>query len=85
MLLQQLMDTGLWLKKKCFFAAMCVKYLGHRIDQDGLHPTYEKVWVIKGALSPTNITELRSFLCLINYYGKFLPQLYTFLKRVQTG
>ena len=45
------------------------------IDKDGLHPTQEKVHAIKEAPSPRNVEELRSFLGLINYYGKFLPNL----------
>ena len=56
-----------------------VEYLGHRIDRDGLHPTDEKVRAIRDAPNPRDVTELRSFLGLINYYGKFLPQLSTVL------
>ena len=45
----------------------------------GLHPTDDKIRAIRYARSPTNVTELRSFLGLINYYGKFLPSLSTLL------
>ncbi len=62
-------------KKKCSFLQASVEYLGHRIDAEGLHPTNEKVRVVKDAPNPLNKTELRSFLCLINYYAKFLLDL----------
>ena len=62
-------------RKKSFFLQSRIEYLGHTIDKDGLHPTEEKVTAIKKAPPPKNITELRSFLGLISYYGKFLPSL----------
>ena len=62
-------------RKKSFFLQARIEYLGHIIDKDGLHPTEEKVTAIKKAPPPKNITELRSFLGLISYYGKFLPSL----------
>jgi len=37
------------------------------------------VRAIKEAPSPKNVAELRSFLGLVNYYGKFLPELSTVL------
>ena len=46
-----------------------VDYLGHRIDREGLHPTDAKVRVINEAQSPKNITELKSYLGLQNYYS----------------
>ena len=52
-----------------------VTYLGHWIDKDGLHPTADKTKAILQAPAPKNTTELRAFLGLINYYGKFLPNL----------
>lgn len=52
-----------------------MEYLGHIIDGEGLHPTQEKVQAIQEAPRPRNITELRSFLGLTNYYAKFLPNL----------
>ena len=60
---------------------MCpsVEYLGHRIDADGLHATTEKLEAVVKAPEPANVQELRSFLGLLNYYGKFLPNLSTTL------
>ena len=48
-------------------------------DTERLHTTPEKVEAIKIAPTPTNVQELRSFLGLLNYYGKFLPNLATTL------
>lgn len=62
-------------RQKCFFMRPSVEYLGHIIDENGLHPTEEKVKAIKEAPRPTNVTELRAFLGIINYYGKFLVNL----------
>ena len=52
-----------------------VEYLGHVIDEYELHPTKDKVKAIQEAPQPHNVTELRSFLGIINYYSKFLPNL----------
>ena len=49
------------------------------ISAQGLSPMTEKVRAIKEAPSPKNVAELRSFLGLVNYYGKFLPELSTVL------
>ena len=56
-----------------------VEYLGHRIDSEGLHTMASKVEAISMAPQPRNIQELRSFLGLLHYYGKFLPGLATVL------
>ena len=50
-------------------------YLGHIIDSTDLHPSLAKVQAIQKAHAPTNITELKAFLGLVNYYHKFLPNL----------
>ena len=52
-----------------------VQYLGHTINAEGLHATDAKLKAIVDAPSPTNVTELRSFLGLLNYYGRFIPNL----------
>ena len=73
--------AGLKLNKaKCEFLLPRVEYLGHMIDGNGLHPIKEKVRAIQEAPQPRNVSELRSFLGIINYYGKFLPNLSTKLR-----
>ena len=49
--------------------------MGHQIDAEGLRATKEKLEAILSAPSPKNVQELRSFLGLLNYYGKFIPNL----------
>ncbi|XP_071502154.1 uncharacterized protein [Diadema antillarum] len=65
--------------QKCEFFKDSVEYLGHRVDKDGLHPMKCKVDAIKNAPTPRNISELRSFLGLVQYYGKFMQNLATIL------
>ena len=45
------------------------------MHMQGLHPTPSKTKVIMDAPSPKSVTELKSFLGLLNYYCKFLPNL----------
>ena len=74
--LRRLDEAGLRVNlAKCFFLRESIEYLGHVIDRDGIHPTEEKVRAIKDPPQPQNVTQLRSFLGLINYYCKFLPNL----------
>ena len=76
--LAKLQSAGLRLNRdKCEFLQPKIKYLGHVIDANGLHPSEDKIAAIKKAPQPKSVTELRSFLGLINYYGKFLPNLST--------
>ena len=66
----------LWSKKeKCTFLGESVKYLGHRVDKHGLHTVPEKVRAIVEAPHPKTVQELTSFLSLLNYYSKFIPNL----------
>ena len=60
---------------KVHFMQPSVEYLGHCISAAGLHRTEEKVCTIVDAPVPKDVTQLRSFQGLLNYYGKFLPQL----------
>lgn len=70
--LSHLEEAGLHLqKKKCVFMVPEVVYLGHRIDVEGLHPLADKVEAIHSAPAPKNVSELKSYLGLLSYYGKF--------------
>ena len=74
--LHKLKEQGMWLKEaKCTFFQREVEYLGYWIDANGIHTAYSKLQVIQQAPSPRNITKLRAFLGLLNYYGKFIPNL----------
>lgn len=52
-----------------------VKYLGHIIGQGKLSPNPEKVKAVVDARTPINVKELKSYLSLVNYYGKFIENL----------
>ena len=76
--LERLEEYGVQLKKsKCSFMCTSVEYLGYKIDAKGLHTTPQKVEAIQQAPHPENIQQLRSFLGLVHYYGKFIPNLAT--------
>ncbi|XP_048828016.1 uncharacterized protein K02A2.6-like [Brienomyrus brachyistius] len=67
-------------REKCEFMKSSVSYLGHVIDAMGIHPMGEKTDAIQKAAVPKNVTELRSFLALLNYYGKFISNLSTLIQ-----
>lgn len=76
--LERLREYGIRLKReKCRLMRPSVDYLGYRIDKHGLHTMPDKVAAISEAPSPQNVKELRAFLGLVNYYGKFLRDLST--------
>jgi hypothetical protein len=69
----RLQEHGVRVKRnKCTFMKDSVQYLGHRIDAQGLHATDDKIKAIAEAPIPKNVQELRSFLGLLNYYGRFI-------------
>lgn len=78
--IERLAKMGLTVKiSKCNFLQKSVSYLGFIIDKDGLHPDMSKVAAIVKAPKPVNVTQLKAFLGLINYYGKFVPNLSSLL------
>ena len=52
-----------------------VEYLGHRVDAHGVHAAPSKVEAIQHAPTPHIVTELHSFLGMIDHYGKFITNL----------
>ncbi|XP_062401725.1 LOW QUALITY PROTEIN: uncharacterized protein K02A2.6-like [Sardina pilchardus] len=79
--LSRLNAAGLRLKReKCIFMAPEVVYLGYRINHAGIQPVADKVEAIANAAAPTNQTQLKSFLGMLNYYHRFLPNVATVLE-----
>lgn len=74
--LSRLQDSGLKLNPdKCLFFQDKVEYLGYVIDSTGLFTSQSKIEAISKTPRPTNVTELKSILGLINYYGRFVNNL----------
>ena len=64
-------------KAKCEFFKEKITYCGPDIDSNGLHKSVEKVEAVLKAPRPNDVAEVRSFLGLINYYHRVLPNLAT--------
>ncbi|RLJ22797.1 hypothetical protein DJ031_00255, partial [bacterium endosymbiont of Escarpia laminata] len=78
--MRRLVDAGFCLKKtKCLFMNKEVEYLGHRIDAKGIHPSGNALEAVRDAPAPTNVTELRSYLGMVNHYSRFVPNLSTIM------
>ncbi|XP_041379816.1 uncharacterized mitochondrial protein AtMg00860-like [Gigantopelta aegis] len=77
---QRLEKHGFRVKReKCIFLQESVEYLAHQIDQTGIQAVPSKIDAIVNAPEPTNVQELRSFLGLLNYNGKFIQNLSSIL------
>ncbi|KAL0859582.1 hypothetical protein ABMA27_010718 [Loxostege sticticalis] len=50
-----------------------VIYLGHTLTQEGLKPNEDKIKAIKKFPIPATQKEIKSFLGLVGYYRKFIP------------
>ncbi|KAI5752579.1 hypothetical protein M8J77_018353 [Diaphorina citri] len=52
-----------------------IKALGHIVSHNSIKPEPRKCDAIKNAPTPKNVTELKSYLGLLGYYQKFIPNL----------
>lgn len=64
-------------QKKCSLGKQEVEFMGHILSVDGIRPTMDKVETIKRLREPKTTEELRSFLGMITYLGRFIPELST--------
>ena len=79
--LSQIQEAGLTLnKEKCVFSTTTIKFLGQMVDANGIKPDPDKIKAINDMPRPTNITELRRFLGMVNQLNKFSPNLASHLK-----
>ncbi len=79
--LSRLSDAGLRLRlAKCLLMQPQVTYCGYVINGDGIQPVAAKVDAIKNAPEPKDVSQLRAFLGMLNYYHRFLPDVATVLE-----
>lgn len=60
---------------KCKFLETEVKYLGHILSDNRISPNPAKLEAILKAPAPESLPQLQSYLGLLNYYGRFIPNL----------
>ncbi|XP_058456818.1 uncharacterized protein K02A2.6-like [Malaya genurostris] len=63
--------------EKCQIGKPSVIFMGHSLSEKGILPMNDKVDAIQRFRNPRNVKELRSFMGLVNYVGKFIPNLST--------
>lgn len=64
-------------RDKCLFNVSSLDFLGHNLSIDGIRPMESRVSAVKQFREPVNAAELRSFLGLVTYVGRFIPHLAT--------
>ena len=76
--LKRLESAGLRVNPtKCQWMLDEVTYLGHKVTSQGVHTTEEKVRAVIDAPAPQDVSQLKSYLGLLTYYHRFLPNLST--------
>lgn len=77
-LLERLRHVGVTLNpKKCQLRMNSVKFLGFIVSDKGVSADPEKVRAVVNFKAPQNATECRSFMGLVNFVGRFIPDLAT--------
>ena len=74
--LRRISEAGLTLsKEKCIFGATSISFLGQTVNSEGIQPDQNKIHVICDMKPPSNLTELRRFLGMLNQLSKFSPHI----------
>ncbi|GBL97887.1 Transposon Ty3-I Gag-Pol polyprotein [Araneus ventricosus] len=71
---QRLNEKGLVLNiEKCIFGADKLPFLGCEVPKDGISPSKEKVEALVNHPQPQDVSTLRRFLAMLNFYRRFIP------------
>ncbi|KAJ8366291.1 hypothetical protein AAFF_G00363010 [Aldrovandia affinis] len=76
--MKRLEESGLTLNpEKCQFNMDRLVFMGILLSEKGIGPTEERVRAVSEAREPENASEVRSFLGLVSYSSRFIPQFAT--------
>ena len=76
--LQRLSEYGMVINpSKCQFGTAELDFLGHRVNAQGIHPLEEKE-------QPTSLSKLRTFLGVVNFYHRFIPNYASILEPINS-
>ena len=79
--MEKLNSAGIKLnKEKCQFHQQEIDFLGFVIDKDGVKADLRKTEAILEMPDPTDVAELRRFLGMVNYLGRYLHNLSSVLQ-----
>ena len=82
--LDRLSDVGLTVNgDKCEFRLAKLKFFGHELSGDGVSPSEEKVAAIRDARPPIDASEVRSFMGLVQYSTRFMPNIASIARPIQ--
>ena len=74
--LDRVVEAGLKLnREKCEFKKEEISFLGHKFGPKGIEPDKAKIDAILEMAEPQNESELRRFIGMVNYLGRFIPNL----------
>ena len=77
-MMTRMRERGLTLNlAKCQFSMSKLTFMAHVLSSRGLGVVADKVKALVNAREPESVSEVRSFLGLVNYSGKFIPDLAT--------
>lgn len=62
---------------KCIYKVKEIEFLGHLLSHQGIRPATNKIDSLQKFREPNTSEEVRSFLGLVTYVGRFLPDLAT--------
>jgi len=66
--------------EKCEYRKSEITFLGHIISKDGVRADDSKIAAMVNMTEPTDVAELRRYLGIVNYLGRYLPHLSSVLR-----
>ena len=76
--MQRLQEKGLTVNSsKCLFKASEISFFGFKVSAQGVRAEESKIQAVKDFKEPSNVGEIRSFLGIVNFLSKFVPNLAT--------